>query len=215
MNLGLRVVGATLFALALVGCSPKADPVPEPALEPASADPTERQAMAEVQDSEDANEEGLAAEAQVAQPGAGAKPKDSAPAGAAPREPTSAQQAPAAAAEPTATQAPAAEEVPKAAAPCGAKGQRPCPLQGFMEQNVDLPMERGELAAVAAALRSAAGYAPDPSWNDGPKGWRALALAGAEAAQAGDAPGLEQSCKDCHRSYRKRYKDEFRSRPLP
>jgi hypothetical protein len=110
---------------------------------------------------------------------------------------------------------PVAETAPAAAQPCGDKGQPSCPLQGWMERNLDAPLERGELAAVAAALRKLAGFAPQPDWNQGDNGWQALATRGADAAAAGDGKAVEQSCKGCHRAFRKKYKAEHRMRPVP
>ena len=37
----------------------------------------------------------------------------------------------------------------------------------------------------------------------------------AAAAKANDVPALQQSCKTCHKAFRKKYKEQFRTRPLP
>lgn len=70
-------------------------------------------------------------------------------------------------------------------------------------------------AALAAALTQAAPWAPDPTWNEGETGWRALAEAGAAKANANDFAGARASCKACHRAWRDRYQHEFRERPVP
>ncbi|MNC98356.1 hypothetical protein D3C83_162880 [compost metagenome] len=58
--------------------------------------------------------------------------------------------------------------------------------------------------------------APDPAWNTGgATGFRGMAEASAAAARANDVPALQQSCKSCHKAFRKKYKAEFRPRPLP
>ena len=98
---------------------------------------------------------------------------------------------------------------------CGAKGQTPCPLQGWMEKNVQVPLESKDYAKLAAALERAAGFAPDPTWHKGETGWGPLAKASAAAARAGDLKAIKRSCKACHTAWRKRYKAEHRLRKLP
>lgn len=98
---------------------------------------------------------------------------------------------------------------------CGGKGQKSCPLQGWMEANVQVPMEAGDLKKVAIALEKAAAFAPDKAWNEGEKSWSALAKAGAEAARAGDAKAMKKTCKGCHKAFRKKYKAKFRMRAVP
>ena len=98
--------------------------------------------------------------------------------------------------------------------PCGGKGQESCPLQGWMEKNIDIPMEKKDFKALEAGLTKAAALAPDPKWNDGDKGWASLAKAGAAAAKAQDMDGIRKSCKGCHKAWRKKYKKEFRTRPV-
>jgi hypothetical protein len=107
--------------------------------------------------------------------------------------------------------------LPEAAAEdakCGEKGQPDCPLQGWMDKNLQAPLDAGDLAKVAAGLEKAAGMAPDPKWNDGPNGWTKLAKDGAAAAKAGDAAGAKASCKSCHKAWRNQYKKEFRTKPV-
>ncbi len=72
-----------------------------------------------------------------------------------------------------------------------------------------------DTAALGAALTAAAPFAPDPTWNEGETGWRAIAEAGATKASAGDFAGARTSCKACHRAWRERYQHEFRERPVP
>ena len=99
-------------------------------------------------------------------------------------------------------------------AKCGEKGQPSCPLQGWMEKNVDAAMEKKDLAKVAEALTKVATFAPDPKWNEGDKGWAKIAKDGAAAAKAGDAAATQQACKSCHKAWRNQYKKEFRMRPI-
>ena len=100
-------------------------------------------------------------------------------------------------------------------AKCGEKGQPHCPLQGWMEKNVDEPMSAKDLAKVAAALEKVAGMAPDPKWNEGANSWSKIAKDGAAAAKAGDAKATGASCKSCHKAWRNQYKKEHRMRPVP
>lgn len=98
---------------------------------------------------------------------------------------------------------------------CGGKGEPSCPFQGWMEDEVQVPMEEGKLDKVAAALAKVAKMAPDPSWNKGEQGWEAIARSGASAAKAGDTRALKRSCKSCHKAFRKKYKAQHRMRPVP
>ena len=98
---------------------------------------------------------------------------------------------------------------------CGGKGQKPCPLQGWMEDNVQIPMEKGQYDKVAAALEKVAKHAPTPEWNEGPKSWKGSAEAGVAAAKAGDLKALKKTCKSCHKAHRKEYKKKFRMKPTP
>lgn len=72
-----------------------------------------------------------------------------------------------------------------------------------------------DVAALGAALTQSAQFAPDPTWNEGETGWRAIAEAGATKAAANDFAGARASCKACHRAWRDRYQHEFRERPVP
>lgn len=98
---------------------------------------------------------------------------------------------------------------------CGAKGQKPCPLQGWMEENVQGPLDDGKLDKVAAALEKVASIAPDKEWDKGAEGWSALAKAGAAAAKAGDEKAAKKSCKTCHKKFRKDYKAKHRMAAPP
>jgi cytochrome c556 len=100
-------------------------------------------------------------------------------------------------------------------AKCGEKGQPACPLEGWMEKNVQDPFDAKDLKTVAASLEKVAGFAPDPKWNEGDTGWSKLAKDGAAAAKAGNAEDTQKACKACHKAWRSKYKKEFRSKPLP
>ena len=100
-------------------------------------------------------------------------------------------------------------------AKCGAKGQPSCPLQGWMEKNMDPATESGDLKALAAAFEKVAGFAPDPKWNTGDTGWSAVAKQGAALATKGDMAGAKKQCKACHKAWRDKYKQSFRTKPVP
>jgi hypothetical protein len=99
-------------------------------------------------------------------------------------------------------------------AKCGEKGQPACPLQGWMEKNMQEPFDSKDLPKLAAALETAAGFVPDPKWNDGATGWAKIAKDAAAAAKAGDFATVQQSCKSCHKAWRNKYKKEHRMRPV-
>jgi hypothetical protein len=98
---------------------------------------------------------------------------------------------------------------------CGEEGQPSCPLQGWMEKEIDAALDKGDMKALAAAYEKLAGFAPDPKWNDGENGWSKLAKDGAAAATKGDAVAAKATCKSCHKAWRSKYKDSFRTKPLP
>ena len=100
-------------------------------------------------------------------------------------------------------------------AKCGAKGQPSCPLQGWMETNMNSATEKGDLKALAAAFEKVTGFAPDPKWNEGPDGWSKLAKEGAELANKGDMAGAKKLCKTCHKAWRDKYKQTFRTKAVP
>lgn len=97
---------------------------------------------------------------------------------------------------------------------CGEKGQKPCPMQGWMEDNVQVPMEDGDYKKVVAALKKVADMAPDKKWNEGDKSWAEMTKEGIKAAEAEDLKALKKSCKSCHKAFRKEYKAKYRMRPV-
>jgi cytochrome c556 len=102
----------------------------------------------------------------------------------------------------------------KADEACGEKGQPHCPLQGWMEKNMQEPFDKKDLKAVAVALEKTAKFVPSPKWNEGATGWTKLAMDGAAAAKAGDFNAAQNSCKSCHKAWRNQYKKEFRKNPI-
>ena len=99
--------------------------------------------------------------------------------------------------------------------PCGNKGQPMCPLQAWMEHNLQTPYDEKDLPGLATALGKVARLVPDPVWNSGAKAWAGIANDAKAAARAGDFSTVRKSCKNCHRTWRKKYKDMHRHRPVP
>lgn len=99
----------------------------------------------------------------------------------------------------------------ESAGKCGKPGQPACPLQQWMRKNLAKPLASNDLAAVAASLDAIATRAPDPAWAS----WATYAQEGAAAARAGDVAKARKACSGCHGEWRKLYRDEYRSRPVP
>jgi hypothetical protein len=119
---------------------------------------------------------------------------------------------PTAAADPRPAATPAATTAAAPAAKvfdCGAKDQKPCPMQGWMKR-VMAPASAGDDgAALMKALGYVAEHAP-PGYAD----WTSIAHAGAAKAHAGDIDGAKASCKKCHDAYKENYKATMRDRPF-
>jgi hypothetical protein len=92
---------------------------------------------------------------------------------------------------------------------CGAKDQKPCPMQGWMKKVMATASSGGDGDKLAQALTYVATHAPPgyPKWTD-------LAKAGAAKAKAGDIDGAKASCKECHDAYKDNYKATMRDRPF-
>jgi hypothetical protein len=108
--------------------------------------------------------------------------------------------------------APAAQA---ADAACGGKGQPSCPLQGWMEKNMDPAVEKADMKAIAAGYEKISKMSPDPAWNTATPSWSKIALAGKAAAEKGDMAAVKAECKTCHKAFRDKYKTAFRTKPVP
>lgn len=106
---------------------------------------------------------------------------------------------------------------PPAQAPvaCGGEGRPKCPLEAWMETNIEAAAENGDLPRLAELYTKIAGWAPNPAWNSGPTSWRAIAETAATKAREGDTRGARAACKQCHRAWRDRYRAEYPGRPVP
>lgn len=146
------------------------------------------------------------------------KPSSDAPAGSAAAPTASAVVSAVATASATASAektelAPSAEPSGSAAVPakkydCGAKGQKPCPMQGWMKKVMAPASSNGEGDKLAEALTYVS-KRPPPGYAD----WVAMAKDGAAKAKAGDIDGAKASCKKCHDAYKDDYKAKMRDRP--
>lgn len=97
---------------------------------------------------------------------------------------------------------------PKKKWSCGNKGQKACPMQGWMKGVMARAMASGDNEKIAKALNTiaakpVAGYAQ----------WTAIAAEGASKASAGDIDGAKKACKKCHALYQKKYIATRRDQP--
>lgn len=143
---------------------------------------------------------------------AAAKPE---PPKAEPSAPAPAESAPApapsasAAAEPTpATSSSAAAATGPKTFDCGAKGQKACPMQGWMKGVMGPHTSAGDAEKMANDLAYIAAKPPP-----GMGSWVSIANDGAAKAKAGDIDGAKASCKKCHDLYKDKYKNTMRDRP--
>lgn len=93
---------------------------------------------------------------------------------------------------------------------CGAKGQPPCPMQGWMKSVMAKAAGSGEAKDLAAALDQVAAN-PISGYDD----WVVIAKEGADKARAGDVDGAKTSCKKCHTAYQKKYREDKRDEAWP
>lgn len=96
------------------------------------------------------------------------------------------------------------------AAECGAKGQKPCPMQGWMKANMQPASSSGDGAKLAAALEYTAARAPK-----GMADWKRISDEGAAAAKKGDIEAAKKSCKTCHDKYKKEFQGNKELRAAP
>ena len=119
---------------------------------------------------------------------------------------------------PSQTQAPApSAQLPPsdAGGACGTKPLPDCPLQAWMKQNMNPPMKAHDWQGMADSLERAATLAPPNYANAGYPNWVSIAKDGANAARAADLEAVKAACRGCHEQYKKKYRAEMRTRPLP
>jgi hypothetical protein len=91
---------------------------------------------------------------------------------------------------------------------CGAKGQKACPMQGWMKSVMGSASSSGDGEKLSSALSYVAGKAPPGMGN-----WSSIASAGAAKAKSGDIDGAKATCKKCHDLYKDKYQKTMRDRP--
>ena len=109
------------------------------------------------------------------------------------------------AAEPAPPPDPAAAEEPR----CGHAGQPDCPLQAWMDAQLNTAMSDGNFAALARSLRELAHDPPSGFSN-----WRRWAEKGADAAERNDQAEVKAACSGCHNEHRETYRKTIRGRTL-
>ncbi|WP_437587923.1 hypothetical protein [Sorangium sp. So ce1000] len=92
---------------------------------------------------------------------------------------------------------------------CGAKGQKACPMQGWMKTVMQSATSSGDAAKIATALEYVASKPPP-----GMAKWVAISKEGVEKAKKGDVDGAKASCKACHDLYKAEYKEKLRDAPF-
>jgi len=97
---------------------------------------------------------------------------------------------------------------------CGEQGQPACPMQAWMEKFANPPIDDKDLKALEIVFERSAKLVPDPKWNEGDTGWAKLAHDGAAAARSGDFAEAKKLCKSCHKVWREKYREQFRTRPI-
>ncbi len=98
---------------------------------------------------------------------------------------------------------------------CGLKPLPDCPLQGWMKQNMTPAMNAKDWQGLASALEHAGTLAPPNYVAAGYPNWVSIAKDGANAARAADLEAVKAACRGCHDQYKKKYRMEMRTRPLP
>jgi hypothetical protein len=91
---------------------------------------------------------------------------------------------------------------------CGAKGQKPCPMQGWMKSVMGSASSSGDKDKLASAFAYVAGKPPPGMGN-----WTSIARDGEAKAKAGDIDGAKKTCETCHKAYKAKYKADMRDRP--
>ncbi|AKT39759.1 uncharacterized protein CMC5_039100 [Chondromyces crocatus] len=91
---------------------------------------------------------------------------------------------------------------------CGAKGQKSCPMQGWMKSVLGPATSSGDPEKLAKALAYVA-TKPPPGMGE----WVTISNDGVAKAKAGDIEGAKTSCKKCHDLYKDTYKRTLRDSP--
>ena len=76
-------------------------------------------------------------------------------------------------------------------------------------------MNAKDWQGMADSLERAATLAPPNYATTGYTNWVSIAKDGANAARAADLDAVKAACRGCHEQYKKKYRAEMRSRPIP
>lgn len=107
------------------------------------------------------------------------------------------------------TPASVAEDDAKKDFGCGKKGQKQCPMQGWMKTVMQTAVNSGDAAKITKALEYIAAKPPPGMPN-----WVKITNDGIEKAKKGDIDGAKTSCKACHDAYKAEYKAKHRDLPF-
>ena len=121
---------------------------------------------------------------------------------------------PSATASAAASGAPAASGTAAASAKkydCGEKGQKQCPMQGWMKSAMGSAVASGDGERIARNL-DFIGSHPPPGMAGA---WNSISATGAVKARAGDIDGAKQACKQCHDKFKSRYVASMRDMKWP
>jgi hypothetical protein len=91
---------------------------------------------------------------------------------------------------------------------CGSR-EKPCPMQGWMKRVMAPASSSRDPDALSKALAYVAAHVP-PGFST----WAAIANDGGAKAAAGNIDDAKASCKQCHDTYKARYKATMRDRPF-
>jgi hypothetical protein len=87
-------------------------------------------------------------------------------------------------------------------------------LGKWMQPNMGTPMSGGDFDTLQKSLQLVADKPPPAAKKSYPN-WAVMSKQGADAAGKKDIKGVKKSCKDCHDTYREKYRKEQASRPFP
>lgn len=86
------------------------------------------------------------------------------------------------------------------------------PLGKWMKANMGAPLAGQDFAAVGKGFDTVAGK--PPASGDYAQ-WASIAKGGSAAAAKSDLAGVKGACKQCHDTYREKYKKDFPTTPFP
>ena len=89
------------------------------------------------------------------------------------------------------------------------------PMAAWMISNIQTPYENNDLKKLSKNMRMLSKLSPDPLWNSShDTSWENFAIRGELAADHADPIELRESCKSCHSTWRKKYRQHYSKRQL-